>query len=58
MVQVCMNKKMFIDLMEQNFSYLFIFTVIPPELLNINHGIDTASLVYASDGRDALILCV
>lgn len=39
-------------------TYLFIFTVIPPELFNINHGIDTAPLVHASDGRDALILCV
>lgn len=43
---------------KQRSTHLFIFTVVPPQLLDVDHGVDTAPLVNSPHGCDALVLSV
>lgn len=39
-------------------GYLFIFVIIPPELLYVYHGVHTTTLVNPTDSCDPLVLCI
>ena len=36
-------------------SHLLVFAVVPPELLDVDHGVDAAALVHAPHRRDPLV---
>lgn len=39
-------------------SHLFILAVISPQLFDVDHGIDAASLIYPPHSCDPLVLCI
>lgn len=47
-----------VDTKTENPSHLFILTVVLPESLYVNHGIDHAPLEHFPDCRNLLVLCI
>jgi len=41
-----------------NQSYVFVAAIVPPELFNVDHGVDDSTLEHLPHSRDPLVLCV
>jgi len=41
-----------------NQSYIFVAAIVPPELFNVDHGVDDSTLEHLPHSRDPLVLCV